>query len=195
LVGGNVNPIFGLRMEVINLENQIEKQIDEMVGALTDPIVVYPGGWMDVVPENLKSDITIHRLAQLMKGEEGLATWPEVCAYLMTVTLEFPVASEWVNIYMYALTQYKGDMVPKDIRQDRLGDYEMGLLNDFRRWIYERRLKERKRRQHTERLKETACKRQEKAKKVAHEPGQMALPFVFEAEYEAMGVITQKPKP
>lgn len=177
------------------MENQIEKQIDELVGALTDPIIVYPGGWMDVVPENLKSDITFHRLAQMMKGEEGLATWPEVCAYLMTVTLEFPVASEWVNIYMYALTQYKGDAVPKDIRQDRLGDYEMGLLNDFRRWIYERRLKERKRRQHTERLKQAAGKRKEKGEMEAQEPGQMALPLVFEAEYEAMGIANQKTRP
>jgi|GEM_PF-319577 len=182
-------------MEVINLENQIEKQIDDLVGALTDPIVVYPGGWMDVVPENLKSNITIHRLTQLLKGEERLATWPEVCAYLMTATLEFPVASEWVNIYMYALTQYKGDLVPKDIRQDRLSDYEMGLLNDFRRWMYERRVKERKRKQHAERLKEAAEKRKEKGERDVQEPDQMALPFLFEDKYEAIEVVNQKQMP
>jgi len=177
------------------VEEQVEKQIDELVGALTDPIIVYPGGWMDTVPENLKADITIHRLAQLMKGEEGLATWPEVCAYLMTVTLEFPVASEWVNIYMYALTQYKGDMVPKDIRQDELSDYEMSLLNDFRRWIYERRLKERKRRQHADRLKAATGKRKGKSERDVAEPGQMTLPLLFENKYKAMGIINQKRRP
>ncbi len=118
-----------------------------------------------------------------------------LCACLMTATLEFPVASEWVNIYMYALTQYKGDQVPKDIKQDRLSDYEMGLLNDFRRWIYERRLKERKRRQHAERIKEVAEKRKEKGEMEAQEPGQMALPLVFEVEYEAMGLQAKNRSP
>ena len=183
-------------MEVINLETSVEKQIDDMAGALTDPIIVYPSGWEDTLPGSLKQDITIHRLIHMMKpGEQGMASFPEVCAYMYTVTLAHSVASEWVNIYMYAMTQYKGDMMPKDIRQDRLSDYEMGLLNDFRRWIYERRLKERKRRQHAGRLKEAAGKRKEKGDRVVQKPDQIALPLVFEAEYEAAGIITQKPRP
>lgn len=162
----------------------IEKQIDELVGALTDPIIVWPGGWMDSLPENLKTDITLHRMLQLMKKEEGLASWPEVCAYMFTVTLEHPVASEWVRIYMYAMTQYKGDLVPKDIRQDELSDYEMGMLTDFRRWIYDRRLKARKDKQRAERLKDVAGKRKEKDERRVQQKPQMALPLVFEAEYE-----------
>lgn len=173
------------RKEVIKLENPIEKQIDELVGVFTDPLIVYPGGWADSLPENIKADITTHRLIQLMKKEEeGLASWPEVCAYMFTVTLCHSVHSEWVNIYMYAMTQYKGDLMPKDIRHDELSDYEMGLLTDFRRWIYDRRLKARKEKQRAERLKDAAGKHKEKDERRVQPQPQMALPLVFEAEYE-----------
>ncbi|MBA7597898.1 hypothetical protein ES703_04906 [subsurface metagenome] len=40
--------------EVIKLENRIDKQIDALVGALTDPIVVFDPGWADVLPDWLK---------------------------------------------------------------------------------------------------------------------------------------------
>jgi len=119
-------------------DKTIEKQIDELVGCFSDPIIVWPGGWGESLPETIKSDITIHRMIQLMKGE-SLAGWPEVCAYMFTVTLERMVSSEWVDIYMYAMTQYKGEAMPEDMRRDSLNDYEMGLLNDLRRWIYRRR--------------------------------------------------------
>ena len=174
------------------MEKQIERQIDALVGALTDPIIVWPGGRAETLPGNIKSDITLHRLAQLAKGEWGLASWPEVRAYMYTVTLEFPVASEWVRIYMYAMTHYKGDMTPKDIRQDELSDHEMSMLTDFRRWIYERRVKERKRKQHAEKLKEAAERRQQKEERGAREPDQMALPLIFEAGYEPLGLRTPK---
>jgi len=37
-----------------------DKAIDELVGALTDPIIVWPmGGWGDSLPEKIKGDITI----------------------------------------------------------------------------------------------------------------------------------------
>jgi len=92
-------------------------------------------------------------IMNLLRPNGQKPTGRKVCAYMYTVTLEFPVASEWVRIYMYAMTHYKGDMTPKDIRQDELSDHEMSMLTDFRRWIYERRVKERKRKQHAEKLK------------------------------------------
>jgi len=162
---------------VIKLENKIEKQIDALVGALTDPIIVWPSGWGDSIPETLKSDITIYRLGQLMKGEEGVATWPEVCAYLMTVTLERPVSSEWVHIYVYAMTQYKGDAMLEDIRRDHLDDYEMRMLTEFRRWLWNAKVKGRLERGKAER-------RQAREEAKASVPKQMALDLVLEAEYE-----------
>jgi len=160
------------------VKNPIEKQIDsDLIGALTDPIIVWPGGWADTIPETLKGDITIYRLGQLMKGEEGVATWPEVCAYLMTVTLERPVSSEWVRIYMYAMTQYKGDTMPEDIRQDYLDDYEMRLLTEFRQWLWNAKVKGRLEKRRAER-------RQAKEEAKARAPKQVELDLVLEAEYE-----------
>ena len=150
-------------------EKVVEKQIDNLVGALTDPIIVWPGGWADSLPGNLKADITVHRLAQLMKGEEDLATWPEVCAYLFTVTLEHPVGREWANIYMYAMTQYKGDAMPEDIRCGHLDDDEMAMLTEFRRWLWNARVKARRDRGRQERARE-------KAEAAARAPKQFKLP-------------------
>jgi hypothetical protein len=52
-------------------EKEIEKGISEIVGALTDPIVVFPGGWGDTLPEWLKNTITLERLAMNMKALKG----------------------------------------------------------------------------------------------------------------------------
>ena len=72
-------------------------------------------------------------------------------------------------IYMYAMTQYKGDAMPPDIRQESLTKYEMGLLNDFRRWIFKRR-----REASRERLR--AVKREEReAKKAEKEAAQREI--------------------
>jgi len=133
-------------------EFDLDKAIDEMVGALTDPIIVWPmGGWGDSLPEKIKGDITIHRMLQLLKHEEGVATWPEVCAYLFTVTLERPVGHEWTDIYLYAMTQYMGDSVPADLKKESLGRYEMQLLDRFRRWLWDARHRARKHRSKVER--------------------------------------------
>ena len=133
-------------------EFDLDKAIDEMVGALTDPIIVWPmGGWGDSLPEKIKGDITIYRMLQLMKHEEGVATWPEVCAYLYTVTLERPVAHEWADIYLYAMTQYMGDLMPIDLKKESLGRYEMQLLDHFRRWLWDARHRARKHRSKEER--------------------------------------------
>ena len=128
-----------------------DKAIDELAGALTDPIIVWPlGGWGQSLPEKIKGDITICRMLQLMKHEDGVATWPEVCAYLFTVTLERPVSHEWTDIYLYAMTQYMGDSVPADLKKESLGQYEMHLLDRFRKWLWDARHRARKHRSRVE---------------------------------------------
>ena len=52
-------------------EKQIEKGISEIVGALSDPIIVYPGGWGDTLPEWLKNVVTLERLVMNMKALKG----------------------------------------------------------------------------------------------------------------------------
>src|SRR4030042_4785591 len=126
--------------------------IDELVGALTDPIIVWPmGGWGDSLPEKIKGDITIYRMLQLMKHEEGVATWPEVCAYLFTVTLERPVGHGGTDISLSPMTQYMGDSIPVDLKKESLGRYEMQLLDRFRRWLWDARHRARKHRSKVER--------------------------------------------
>ena len=89
-------------------EKQIEKGISEIVGALTDPIIVFPGGWGDTIPEWLKTAITLERMMgnmKALKGEELTGTDAEACAYLMTVSLTQPMDSDWTQIYLYIAGQ------------------------------------------------------------------------------------------
>ncbi len=52
-------------------EKAIEKGISDLVGCLTDPIIVFPGGWGDTLPEWLKNAVTLERLAMNMKALKG----------------------------------------------------------------------------------------------------------------------------
>ncbi|MCK4794709.1 MAG: hypothetical protein KAV87_63860 [Desulfobacteraceae bacterium] len=56
---------------------QVEKGISEIIGAITDPIIVWPGGWGEDLPEWLKTAITLERLImnmRVIKGEEMTGT-------------------------------------------------------------------------------------------------------------------------
>jgi len=60
-----------------------EKGISDIVGVFTDPILVFPGGWGDTLPEWLKNAIVLERLAENMKaskGEQATGTDAEACA-------------------------------------------------------------------------------------------------------------------
>ena len=79
--------------------SQIRKQIEDLVAALTDPIIVFDPSWADVLPDWLKAEVKLQRLAQLMKGEEGIATDAEAPAYVSNASLAVPLASDWMEIY------------------------------------------------------------------------------------------------
>ena len=67
--------------------SSIDKGISEIAGVFTDPIIVFPGGWGDTLPEWLKKAITLERLEMNMralKGEVMTGTDAEACAYLYT---------------------------------------------------------------------------------------------------------------
>jgi hypothetical protein len=87
----------------LTTEKQVEKGISDIVGALTDPILVFPGGWGGTLPEWLKNAITLERLAMNMralKGEEMTGTDAEACAYLYTASLTQPMDHDWGQIYL-----------------------------------------------------------------------------------------------
>jgi len=153
---------------VIKLDNRIDKQIDALVGALTDPIIVFDPSWADVLPDWLKGEIEMRRLAQLIKGEEGIATDAEALAYVSNASLSQPLASDRVDIYQYLLTKVMGDKVPEELRNESLDDYRMGLLKELKEWIYRQRVKARQERRRMERAKA-------KAEAEARAPKQLTL--------------------
>ena len=128
-------------------EKQLEKGISDIVGVFTDPIIAYPGGWMDSIPEKVKQQITIERLIMCMraaKGEEPTGTDAEALAYMYPRTMEAPIDRDWVDIYLYLGTKVMagaGTEMPEDIRKDTLDDYLMGKLNHLKAWIYQQRIK------------------------------------------------------
>ena len=131
-------------------EKQIEKGISEIVGCLTDPILVFPGGWGDSLPDWIKSTITLERLAMNMralKGEEMTGTDAEACAYLYTASLTQPMDHDWTQIYLYIATKvYEkwrtkelGVTMPPDVRVGSISDDQMRDLNRLQEWLYKKR--------------------------------------------------------
>jgi len=160
------------------LNKTVEKDISNIVGCLTDPIVVFPGGWGDTIPEWLKTAITMEGIIGDMKavnGEEPIGTDAEACAYLMTVSLTQSMGSDWTQIYLYVASQTykrweKGEM-PADIVVDSISDYQMGELNRLKAWIYRQRSKTRQEKD----IAERRVKREE-----AEEQREAAQPALFE---------------
>ena len=135
-------------------EKQLEKGISDIVGVFTDPILVFPGGWGDTLPDCLKGAITMERLmmnVEALKTGQMTGTDAEACAYLMTVSLTQPIDSDWSDIYLYVAgkvyekhrTKESGVTMPEDIRVDKLSDYQMQHLNRLKDWIYGRRIRAR----------------------------------------------------
>jgi hypothetical protein len=156
------------------LNSSIDKGISDLVGVFTDPILVFPGGWGDTLPEWLKGAITMERMIEnmkVLKGEEMTGTDAEACAYLMTVSLTQPMESDWTQIYLYIASRTykrwgKGEM-PADIAVESISDYQMGELNRLKSWLYHRRVKARQEKDRAERRQE---KKEAKAKRKEEQP-------------------------
>ena len=144
-----------------------EKGISEIVGVFTDPIIVYPGGWMhDIIPDWLKEAITLERLIMNMKalhGEEMTGTDAEALAYMMPVVMEFPLDHDWTQIYLYLgakeMKFHKKAEVPDDINVESLSNEQTRDLDRLKAWIYQKRVAHRLERDRTERRQ----KREEEA--------------------------------
>mgnify|MGYP000285977009 CR=1 FL=1 len=114
---------------------------------LTSPIIVFKSAWQDAIPKDILKNIKISRLLCSMQQQE-MASLTETLAYIMPRTYEAPMPTEWVNIYtwlglQYAI-QFKNDdqlNVIMEIAPSKLSEYEMGLLNNLRIWIYDKRRK------------------------------------------------------
>ena len=160
------------------MDKTMEKGISDIVGVFTDPILVFPGGWGDTLPDWLKSTITLERLVMNMrelKGELPTGTDAEACAYLMTASLTFPFDHEWTKIYLYIAgktytrwrTKESGVEMPEDIRVESLDDDQMRDLNRLKAWLYQKRTTVREDRERAERRQK---KDEEAARREAEQP-------------------------
>lgn len=133
--------------------------LEQLIFALTAPIVGHRG-WEDQITEELKQDIRLARLAQVIKKEweEGLATEEEALAYVMTASLAAPFSREWYDIYVWLFNRYcerKKIELPEDLKSEReLDGMEKDLLRDLRAWIRKQQLKAWRGRRKRERTKE-----------------------------------------
>ena len=155
-------------------EKQVEKGISDIVGALTDPIIVFPGGWGEDLPEWLKNAITLERLAMNMKalkGDEITGTDAEACAYLFAAALTQPLDHDWGQIYLYIATQtyrrWGKNEMPADIAVDKLDDEQMRELNRLKEWLYRKRTQIRLERDRVERRQK---REDEAARRKAEQP-------------------------
>lgn len=157
---------------------KIDKGISEIVGVFCDPTIVMPGGWGDTLPDWLKQAITMDRLImniQGLKTGEMTGTDAEACAYLYTASLTAPMSSEWTHIYLYIAgkvyekwrTPDSGVTMPEDIKVEKLTDYEMGMLNHLKRWLYEQRVKVRLERDRIRRREEREAHERARGKQLA----------------------------
>jgi hypothetical protein len=158
----------------LTTEKQVEKGISDLVGCLTGPIIVFPGGWGDTLPEWLKNAITLERLAlnmKVLKGEEMTGTDAEACAYLYTAALTAPMHEDWGQIYLYIATQtyrrWGKNEMPGDIAVDSLNDEQVRELNRLKEWLYRKRTQARSDRERTERRQR---KEGEAARRKAEQP-------------------------
>ncbi len=158
----------------MNKPDTLERGISEIVGVFTDPIIVFPGGWGDTLPEWLKNAITLERLEMNMralKGEEMTGTDAECCAYLNTASLTQPMDHDWAQIYLYiagkTYTQWKKNEMPDDIRVESLNDDQMRDLNRLKAWLYSKRTTVRLERERAERRQK---KDEETARRKAEQP-------------------------
>ena len=160
---------------MIKLQNRIDKHISALVGVFTDPIIVFPGGWGDTLPEWLKQAVTLERLIENVKearGQEPAGTDAEACAYLYTAGLTQPMDHDWAQIYLYIATKtysrWGKNQMPDDIRVESINDYQTDELTSLRQWLYQRRTQARQERERAERRheKEEAATRMKAAQPV-----------------------------
>lgn len=123
-----------------------QKQKINLIKFLNDikeaPIILALGGWD--IPAWLKRQIIIRRLLQKEEFYKE-ATDEECLAYLYTASLNAPLATEYVNIYMFLVNKVlsKKIPIPDELKKEKISDYEQKLLEEMKRNIRKESLKRR----------------------------------------------------
>jgi hypothetical protein len=146
---------FGFECEPLPTQKKTSKSnkrrsndfVFNFIDCLTSPIIVFKSAWQDTIPKDILKNIKLSRMLCSMQQEE-MASLTETLAYMMPRTYESPMPPEWVNIYTWLGLQYAIQFKNSDqlnamteIAPSKLSVYEMGLLDNLRRWIYDKRRK------------------------------------------------------
>jgi hypothetical protein len=132
-------------------EKQVDSWISDLVGALTDPIIVFPSPWQADIPEDLKKQIPLERLIMNIKVAHDGKGVPvgdiEALVYMFPRSMEAPFTDQQQRLYMYCFNkamQFRQNEVPVDLKQETLDSYDMHQLDDLKRFIWNSRVKARK---------------------------------------------------
>ncbi len=143
------------------LDDKVDRQIADLIGSLTDPIIVMPGGWGETLPAWIKGAIKMERLIEnvkQIKGEDPTGTDAEAVAYLYTASLTAPISSDWTEIYLYlagkVMARHRKTEIPPDIKVESLNEYQQNELRRLKRWLYATRVQARKDKDKTEHKQE-----------------------------------------
>lgn len=125
----------------------LETAVDDMLGSITDPIIVAPGGWMDEMPSWLRHEVEMGRMVLVMKASKenkrpDMATDAEAMIYIGSASHLGPMPYQWVNIYLWLGNKVLGNRQMKDIRKyapKTLNSDQQRMLDDLKRWIWNRR--------------------------------------------------------
>ena len=134
--------------KVLKEEEKEAKHKWELFFSMWERPVVYDqlgAAWADTVPGWLKSQILIERLIQVIKGEEGRATDAEVVAHLYTASLSRPLDRDWTEIYCKLATDVMKrarqgrnyEQIEKELGIRELTEYQVGLLNELKRDLWD----------------------------------------------------------
>ena len=155
---------------------KVDGWIDDIVGALFDPIIVMPGGWGDDLPEWLKTRVTLERLAENIvatrENREITATDAEAACYLFTASLTAPIGGDWTQIYLYVAGGELKDKMPEDMKVEALTESQWRDLKELKNWIYRQRVKHRKEKARGERREARQAKEEDEAKELETRPAQ-----------------------
>jgi hypothetical protein len=129
-----------------------QKRVKDLAAAFTTPLVLFPGGWEDTLPEWLKLRTIAERVAMVCNGGWDKATDAEVTSYLYTASLAQPLGSDWTDITLYQAAKQMPQLyealpnAPKE-----LSDYQTQEIDHLKRDIRNSQL----RRQNTKRKEGT----------------------------------------
>lgn len=130
-----------------------KKSFMDMLGAMYDPIIVFPG-WGEQVADWLRQEIELQRMTQVMEAAKknerpDKATDAEALAYLYPATHIAPLPSDIVGVYLWLGKKVSGKRYPKGLDKvvpKELNPDQRRFLDDLKAWLWTKRIEARGRR-------------------------------------------------